>query len=47
MAVAFNGDTTEIGRLLVCPCDVNAQDTDGMTAGMYAAMEGHVDALLN
>ena len=45
MAAAFNGDADEIDCLLAMPCDIDAQDSHGMTALMYAAMEGHTMAV--
>jgi hypothetical protein len=41
MSAAYNGDADELGRLLTLPCDIDAQDTHGISALMYAAMLGH------
>ena len=44
MSAAFNGDADEVARLFAMPCDIDAQDSDGITALMYAAMQGHAAA---
>ena len=36
---------TEVVCLLTMPCDVDAQDFHGMTALMFAAMEGHAEVV--
>jgi ankyrin repeat protein len=41
MAAAFNGGAEEVARILALPCDINAQDSHGLSALMYAAMKGH------
>jgi len=41
MGAAYNGDADEVLRILAMPCDIDAQDTHGMTALMYAALSGH------
>ncbi len=45
MGAAYNGDAEEIVRILSMPCDIDAQDDHGVTALMYAAMDGHTDAV--
>jgi ankyrin repeat protein len=45
MGAAYHGDAGEIARILVMPCDINAQDDHGITALMYAAMMGHTEAV--
>src|SRR5579859_5978660 len=45
MGAAYNGDAEEVARILSMPCDVNAQDSHGLTALMYGAMKGHADAI--
>ena len=45
MGAAYHGDAEEIARILVMPCDIDAQDDHGFTALMYAAMVGHAEAV--
>lgn len=45
MAAAYNGDAEDIVRILAMPCDVDAQDSHGITALMYGAMKGHTEAV--
>jgi ankyrin repeat protein len=45
MAAAYNGDADEVARILTMPCDIDAQDSHGLTALMYGAMEGHTEAI--
>jgi ankyrin repeat protein len=41
MGAAYNGDAEEVVRILTMSCDIDAQDDHGISALMYAAMEGH------
>jgi len=45
MGAAYNGDAEEVALILSMPCDVDAQDNHGVSALMYAAMEGHTAAV--
>jgi len=45
MAAAYNGDADEIDCILAMPSDIDAQDSHGVTALMYAAMQGHRTAV--
>ena len=45
MGAAYNGDAEEIDVILTMPCDLDAQDSHGVTALMYAAMQGHDEAV--
>ena len=45
MGAAYSGDTEEVVLILEMPCDIDAQDDHGNTALMYAAMEGHTEAV--
>src|SRR5687768_18595655 len=41
MGAAYHGDAKEVRHILSLPCDIDAQDSHGMTALMYAALGGH------
>ncbi len=45
MSAAYHGDAEEVARLLAFPCDIDAQDHDGLTALMYAALKGHTETV--
>jgi len=45
MGAAFNGDAEAVARILAMPCDVDAQDSHGVSSLMYAAMQGHTDVV--
>ena len=45
MSAAYNDDADEVARLLALPGDIDAQDTHGVTALMYAAMRGHTQVV--
>jgi len=45
MSAAYNGDAEEVSRLLLMPCDVDAQDSHRLSALMYAAIKGHSDVV--
>ena len=43
MGAAYSGDAEEVARVLALLCDIDAQDSHGMTALMYGAMRGHTN----
>jgi ankyrin repeat protein len=45
MGAAFNGDAEEVARILTMPCDIDAQDSHGISALMYAAIRGSVEVI--